>query len=374
MNPISLYRGLSPGWKLFLGCMLSLAIVVVSWKLGSGEGVLLAIAANPVTNLTLDQIVRQQAPNGSLYPIIESLSKLTPALQTITWSECNNGTYHRINRRKGLPAPIRRRINKGVPGTTSDTQQVDETTTMLADKSIIDATEIRMNGPEIRAREVAGHMMGLEQQVETDLLVGSVGTDPDGIDGIETRLNATTNTPAGNQIVKVDASPSGSDQASVILAGFGDHAVHGIYPRGPDMVAGVLHKDYGEVSNGGSDGTNTFPAFVDYFEWHHGLAVEDYRYLARACNIDTSAVLVTGSNVINAMRTLIHRVLSTDNSVKWAFFLPRFLAEILDQQAINATVASTLKVEDIGGVRVTTFFKIPVYTADLMSIAEAIVS
>jgi hypothetical protein len=215
-NPISVYRGLTPGWKLALGLMLSAAIFVVSWKLGSHEGMLIA-AANPVTNLTLADIVRQEAPNGGLLPIIEALSKLTPALQTITWSKANNGTFHRINRRTALPAPIRRRINKGVPATVSGTQQVDEVTTMLADKSVIDATLIRMNGPESRAREVAAHMMGLEQQVESDLLIGSIGTDPDGIDGIETRLNASTNVPGGNQVVKVDAlrwAPTSSRSSS----------------------------------------------------------------------------------------------------------------------------------------------------------------
>jgi hypothetical protein len=372
-NPISMFRGLSSGWKLFFSLAISAALFVVSWKLGSREGMLLA-AANPVTNLTLADIVRQEAPNGGLLPIIESLSKLTPALQTITWTAANNGTYHRMNRRTALPAPIRRRINKGVPATVSGTQQVDEVTTMLADKSVIDATLIRMNGPESRAREVAAHMMGLEQQVESDLLVGSIGTDPDGIDGLETRLSATTNVPGGNQVVKVDAAPAGSDQFSVLLVGFADHGVHGIYPSGPDMVAGVLHKDYGEVSNGGSDGTNTFPAFVDYFEWHHGLAVEDFRYVARAANIDSSAILATGNNLLGAMRTLRHRVLIEDQSAKWAYFIPRFGAEMLDNQAVNATGNSTLSIDNISGKPIQTFGGIPVYTADLLSIAESIVA
>jgi hypothetical protein len=337
-NPISYYRGLSSGWKLFFSLALSVAVFAISWKLGSKEGMLFA-AANPVTNLTIADIVRQQAPNGGLLPIIEALSKLTPALQTITWSQANNGTFHRINRRTALPAPIRRRINKGVPATVSGTQQVDEVTTMLADKSVIDATLIRMNGPESRAREVAAHMMGLEQQVESDLLIGSIGTDPDGIDGIETRLNATTNVPAGNQVIKVDAAPAGSDQFSILLAGFADHGVHGIYPAGPDMVAGVLHNDFGLVSNGGSDGTNTFPAFVDYFEWHHGLAVEDWRYIARAANLDSGAILPTNTNIIDAMTTLFHRCLTTDGSARWAYFIPRFGAEMLHKQARNATTA-----------------------------------
>lgn len=331
------------------------------------------MGVNATTNPTLMDLIRQRAPNGSLLPIVESMSKLTPFLQDASWMQCNMNGFHRVNRRNVLPAPVRRRINKGVAGTKSGTQQVDEVTTKLADKSIIDVSEIKMmGGAEYRAREVAGHMMGFEQQVETDLLTGSVGSDPDGIDGIETRLNATTNTPGGKQIVLVDAAPSGGDQGSVLLVGWGPHAVHGIFPDG--APGGLNHKDYGEVSNGGTDGTNTFPAYVDWFEWDHGLAVEDYRYVARAANVDSSAIANNGTNLIDGMITLYHRCLTADSSVRWGYYLPRFFAEFLHKQARNNTTQSTLKIEEIGGQRVTTFLGIPVRTADLMTISESIVA
>jgi hypothetical protein len=147
-------------------------------------------------------------------------------------------------------------------------------------------------------------------------------------------LSATTNTPAGNQIVKVDASPSGSDQMSILLVGFGAARRARHLPDRLPMVGGVKHQDFGLVSNGGSDGTNTFPAWVDWFTWHHGIAVEDYRYLARACNIDSSAITVSGTNAITLI-TLYHRCLTADKSARWAYYVPRFLGEMLHQQAAH---------------------------------------
>jgi hypothetical protein len=324
------------------------------------------------TATRLIDVVRQQAKDGSLLPIIESLSKLTPFLDDAAWVECNNGTYHTINRRVGLPAPVRRRINKGVAATLDLTAQADEVTTSIADKAIVDSKLIKLNGPEYRARAVAGHMMGMVQQAETDLLVGSIASDADGIDGIETRLNATTNTPGGNQIKLVDAAPSGSDQASILLIGWAAHGVHCIYPKG--LPGGINHRDFGENPTYGSDGTNTYPAFMDWFEWDYGLAVEDFRYCARAANIDTSAISYTVRNVITAMIALAHRCLVDDASARWAFYMPRFLAEYLQQQAINAVSTSTLKIEEIAGRKVTTVMGFPVRVADEMTITESIVA
>lgn len=337
-------------------------------------------------NTRMLDVVKQQAPDGSLYPIIESMSKLTPFFTDAAWIPCNNGTFHRINRRTALPAPTRRRINKGVPGTRSETNQVDEVTTLLSDKAVTDATLIRMNGPEYRAREVAGHMMGLQQQVESDLLLGSIASDPDGIDGILTRLSVgsggllaaqTAGQPGSNQIVLVDAAASGGDQMSVLLVGWAPHGVHAVYPSA--LPGGILHKDYGEVANGGTDGTNTFPAFIDWFEWNVGLAIEDFRYCAAARNIDSGKISgsgpgFAGTNILTAMITLYHRCLTADQSARWAWYMPRFAAEMLHQQARSGVTQSTLRIDDVGGQRIVSYLGIPVRVADVMTTFESVLA
>lgn len=328
-------------------------------------------AANTVST-TLAEVVRQQAPDGSLLPIVESMEKLAPFLEDAVWVQCNNGTFHRMNRRTALPAPTRRRVNQGIPSSLSSTNQVDEVTTQIATKVTVDEDIITMNGPAYLAREVAGHMMGHVQQVEGDLLSGSLATDPDAIDGLETRLSATTNSPGGGQVVLVDAAPAGNDQASAVLIGWAEHGVHAVYPKG--MPGGIAHRDFGLQPDAISDGTNTAPGFVHTFKWDYGLAVEDFRYCGRAANIDTSAISLTGTNVITAMVTLHHRCNTRDKSARWAYYLPRRLAEFLHQQARSGVTNSTLQIQDIGGQPITTFLGHPVRTADLLTITESIVA
>lgn len=328
-------------------------------------------AANTV-GFTLADVIREQAPNGTLYPIVQSMSKLCPILDDIYWVECNNGTFHRIDRQTALPSPSRRRVNSGIATVKDETNQVDEVTTQIATKIAVDEDVIRLGGPAFLARRVAAHMMGHVQQAEADFLTGSLASDADGFDGIETRLSATTNTPAGNQVILVDAAAAGSDQGSALLLGWGAHGVHGIYPKG--FPAGINHQDFGLQPDAISDGTNSAPGYLHTFKWDYGLAVEDYRYCARAANIDSSAISATGTNIITALITLFHRCLTADQSVRWAYYLPRRYAEFLHQQARSGVSNSTLKIEEIGGKKVTTFLGIPVRTADLLGIAESVVS
>ena len=52
-----------------------------------------------------------------------------------------------------------------------------------------------------------------------------------------------------------------------------------------NTTGGVKHTDMGDQVTKDSGGTNEFRAFVDFFDWHWGLAVEDYRYVCRVANV-----------------------------------------------------------------------------------------
>jgi hypothetical protein len=173
-------------------------------------------------------------------------------------------------------------------------------------------------------------------------------------------------------VVLVDAAPGGSDQASILLVGWAPHGVHGIYPRG--YPGGINHQDFGLVPNGGSDGTNTFPAWVDWFEWAHGIAVEDFRYVGRAANIDTGNLSLTGTNCITPLNTLYHRCLTADGSARWAYYVPRRLFEFLHQQARSGVTNSTLAIDEIAGHPVLKANGFPIRVAEKMTIAESIVA
>lgn len=329
--------------------------------------------ANAAGYGTMLDIARQRNPNGGgLLPLVETLTKLKPILGAIQWAPCNNGTFHRISQQRALPTNSKRQLGSGIAPTKGQTQQVDETTVMRSAMTQIDQTLIKLNGSGYRMQQAGMHLESLEQNVEGDLLYGSAGDSGGGFDGIITRLAATTQTPAGTQIILDDPAAGGSDQASVLLLGFGSHAVHGIYPTG--TMAGLDHQDLGlQVLDDGDNSGNVLPQFVDWFEWHYGLAIEDWRYVARGANVDTGNLQADSLDLARLMIRLTHLVKIEDRSVTWAFVVPRTVATYLDLQA-DARVVPNLATQNIGGAIITSFRGIPIYTADKMLITEDVVA
>lgn len=377
MDPIVLYRRLSPVFRQFLVFGLLLAVgIVLHAKLGhSGLPFVFAVtAAMNTANPNLFDVVRQKNPNGGgLLNLIEALSLLTPFVEDATWIECNNGTFHRINTRNVLPTPSYRVLNQGVLAKKSKTQQVDETTSILPDASKIDVALIKLNGPEYRVREVSGHMMGMINKVESDVFYSSTATAPKQFEGLAPRFAASTATPAGAQVLKADAAAAGGDQSSVFLIGWGPHAVHMVYPTGASGP--IAHKDYGEVVL--DDGTGSgalLPMYFDWFEWYPGLAVEDYRYACRLGNIDTSNLSSTGTSIIEGMIKQFHQVQYRDKSVRWAYYGPRTVGTFLHLQARAGVTQSTLKIEEIGGNPITKFLGIPFRETDGLVSTESVLS
>jgi hypothetical protein len=174
-----------------------------------------------VTNPNLADAYRERAPNGGLLPLVKALEQLYPFVKTATWIECNDGTRHKMLSENALPTPTYRGYNEGVAASKDKTQIVSEVTAMAASISKIDVELVNLNGPEWRARRVAQHMRGQLFDLESKCFYSSTKTSPKQFHGLFPRLDATTNTPGGNQVLKTDAAASGNDQASVALLGGG---------------------------------------------------------------------------------------------------------------------------------------------------------
>jgi hypothetical protein len=377
MNPIALYRGLSPTMKWVLQTVFLVAIIVLAGHF-AGPHVALAVTALSTTNPTLSDAYRERNPKGGLLPIIKSLEQLYPFVKDATWMECNDGTRHKILSENALPTPTYRGYNEGVAASKDRTQVVAEVTAMAATMSKIDVDLVKLNGAEYRARRIGQHLRGQLFDLESKCFYSNFQTSPKQFHGLFPRLSATTLTPAGNQVLKIDAAPSGNDQASVALVGWGPESVYMCYPEG--STAGVDHKDMGEQIVKDAGGTNEFLGYVDWIQMTGGFAVANYRYVGRACNIDTSAISGTGTNVLDAFDALYDQCETSDTSVRWVYYVPRTLRKYARLQAKNAIKNSTLSIEmiaDAGTGRPTPFLMangIPVRASDGLTITESVVS
>lgn len=368
---VSLHRQLTTEQRIYLSAAVMLIAAAALFYFAGPEHMLWA-AALASGNPGIVDAYRERSPNGGLLPLVKALEQRYPFVKDSTWIECNDGTSHKSLSETALPIPTYRGYNEGVAPSHDNGQVVADATAMAATMSKIDVDLVKLNGPEFRQRRVAAQMRGQLFDLESKCFYSSTKTSPRQFHGLFPRLDLTTGTPAGNQVKKIDAAPAGSDQMSIALIGWGRDTVHMCYPQG--SAAGVEHDDLGVQLTKDAGGTNEFRAYVDWVQVTAGFAVENYRYVARACNIDSSAIAKNGTNAIEALIELLYAVEYQDDSVRWTYYAPRTLAKFLHYQARSGVTGGTLTIEQIEGKPVVMANGFPIRVSDGLTIAESIVS
>lgn len=262
--------------------------------------------------LTLLEMARRKAPDGSAQKIAEVLQQTNDAFQDLVYMEANGVTFHRITRRTSEPTGTWRQLNAGVPTESSTTETVDETIGLLesyseADKWIIDNSP---NPAEARMQEAVSFIEGMGKTLiktlfnRTTVNYGSVAVAPERFNGLPQRMG----TIAANGLV-LNEGGSGADTTSIYIVMWGPDRVHMVYPRG-SMSVGIKHEDKGQVtiSSATSSRASTaqYEAYRDWFCLNAGLAVRDNRCIARLANIETSGT----SNIFDKdnLITLLNRM------------------------------------------------------------------
>lgn len=323
------------------------------------------------TNPTLKDIASRMDPNGGIARIVEVLSQQNPLLEDMTWKEGNLPTGHTFVSRTALPSGTWRRFNEGLTAQKSLTDPVTESCGMLEGMSQVDVALAKLNGNEaaFRASEDGAFIAGLSNDLETAMFYASTKTDPEKIMGLSPRLDLTTGH-WGGQIVPSSLSASGNDQASVWLVVWGPNTVYGIYPKG--STVGLEQKDMGEQLV--LDASNKkYRAYVTFFSWKVGLCVEDARYLVRLANVDTSAIGMTGLQLIQDMIKMVAQAHDL-RAGRPVIYCNRKVATYLQLQAVDSTKNSTLTFENIGGMPVTKFMGIPIRVSDALLSTESVIS
>jgi hypothetical protein len=292
------------------------------------------------TALTLVDFARRLDPstNSVSVNIAELLNQSNEVLTDMLWKEGNLPTGHRLTMRTSLPTSTWRKLNEGIDPTKSTTVQVDESCAMLEQKGQIDKDLALLNGNStaFRLSENVAHMEALNQDMATALFYADVASAPEKFNGLSTRYASLS---AGNAQNIIDAGGTGSDNTSIWLAGWGPNSGYGIFPKGSQ--AGLQHT---MVQDGTGDGcaevldsnSKTYRAFVDRYQWKCGLAIADWRYFVRICNIDVSNLVGESSaaDIIKLMSRQIDR-LPTRNGIKPVFYMNRTVFSMLRIQALN---------------------------------------
>lgn len=338
------------------------------------------------TALTYADWARRVDDNYRIASIIELLSQTNEILDDMLVVEGNLPTGHKTTVRTGLPQATWRLLNQGVPSTKSTTAQITEACGNLETYAVIDKDVADLNGntAAFRLSEVKAFLEGMSQQVAATLIYGNQSTNPERFTGLAPRYSSVTATTAATAANTLDGGGTGSTNTSMWIMTWGADTTHAIFPKG--KITGLQHKDMGEWPVTDSN-SNRYQAYMDHFKWEIGLAVRDWRYIVRVCNIDVTQLTgVSAANLINLIVRGIYRlptqpisagtIQTSDtpevraNMGRTVIYCNRVVRTYLDLQAMNKTNV-LLRIEEFDGKPITTFRGIPVRTCDAILNNEA---
>lgn len=330
------------------------------------------MAAIGSSSLTLADHAKRLDPDGKVGKIVEMLNVANPMLEDASFIEGNLVTGHRTNIRTGLPSVYWRRINQGVASSKSTTAQVDEGCAMLEARSQVDVELANLAGDlgAFRLSESAPFVEAMGQEASQTLIYGNSSTAPEEFTGLATRYSSLSAQNAQNII---SASGSGSDNTSIWLIGWGENAVHGIFPKG--SKAGLEHRDLG-IDDAFDANNNRFEAYMDIWKMKVGLVVRDWRYAVRICNIDVSNLVAKSSaaDLTDVMTKAIHRFPSM-SGIRPVFYAGRSVVQMLDiQRRDDVTAGGQLTYQNVDGKIVSSFRGIPVKICDSILETESAVA
>lgn len=342
------------------------------------------MATTTPTIMTYPEWALRHDRDGKVSTLVNMMSQSNEIMDDLLTVECQSGNAYEYTQVVKLPTPSRRSYNQGVAASLSGVAKQTATCVEYADWVKFDKSLADLNGnsAEIRAQEVGMHMQGLGQTLASDLFYGAKSTDPTQFNGLATIYNTVTAATSNIATNVIDGGGTGSDNTSLWLLTWGPKQIHTIYPKG--STAGIFHKDYGDLPALDSNNLE-FPALRDWISWKIGLAIHDWRFAVRACNIDVSDLnTANAANLITLMTQMVYKppimprgVAPVQDSDAYprlemgrsAFYCNRTLRTYLDLQAQNKTNV-LLRMEEWEGHNVTTFRGIPIRTVDAITDSE----
>lgn len=331
------------------------------------------MAALSTGALTLADWAKRLDPDGKVPTIVELLTQTNEILDDMLWIEGNLPTGHRTTVRTGLPAVAFRLLNQGIAPSKSSTAQIDEQAGMLEAWSEVDKDLALLNGnvAAFRLSEAAAFLEAMNQEMASTIFYGNNGLAPEEFTGLSVRYSDST-AANGSNILKQDGA--GSDNASIWLVGWGDQTISGIFPKG--SKAGLIHEDKGEqtVYFGTGIGQSRMVALQERYQWKAGIAVRDWRYAVRICNIDISNLsTVTPADLISAMEDA-SEIIPNDLGTK-VFYCNRTIRRFLRKQVrVKVGTGGGLTFENFAGKPTLMFDNIPIRRCDALLNSESLVS
>ncbi len=319
-----------------------------------------------------------KAGGDGIGDVVEALTQLTPFMKDANVISCNKGTKHVSSIRTGLPPVSWGALYQGIAQGKGDYTQVEDTTGFVEGLSAVDTRLLALKpeqAAKLRLMEGQGFLESMAQTMESAIWYSNVHINGKQFHGLAPRYSTLANANV------VNGGGTGSDNTSIWFVTHGDMQTSVITPE--NIPAGVQRDDKGEqrVMDGAG---NPYYVKEELFTQHAGIAVKDWRYNARICNIDVSDV-IAGTVNINALLRKAYYKLQGRRSYQMekpgqvsagrtVIYMNKTIAEALDAEGTNGRSGADnfvrLTPKDIQGEEVQSWRGMPIRETDALLNSE----
>ena len=288
---------------------------------------------------TLLDVSRSLDPMGNVAQVAEVLQETNEMLDDIPWYEGNLPTGHQSSIRTSLPTPSFRLLNAGVVPTKTTRGMIVDPCAILEARNHIDVDLAMLNGntAAFRKSEDAGFIEGFNQTLMDTLIYGDVSTNPEQFNGLDSRYYSLSGETTSAQVIS--AGGGTTNNTSIWLVGWGPKRVFCTYPKGSQ--AGLQFEDRG-IQDVVTDTTTGawMRAYISWFQWKAGLVVQDYRYVVRIANINSTQLLTasdatdTSANILKLMTRALG-LLPNQSGIRPVFYANRDVQSMLSVKLMD---------------------------------------
>ena len=325
----------------------------------------MAIIADKQYNL-LDY-AKQFDESGQELAIAEVLSKSNPIIGDALVVESNLDSGHEYAVRTGIPEGTWRRAYQGIEPAKATTKVVVEGYGTLSAYSVVDKLIAEKGGnlQAVRTGQSKAIIAGMSNTMAHNIIYGNAGETPERFTGLAARYSALSGAESAKNVIDAGGTTNGQN-SSIYLVVWDTDKVFTFFPKG--SKAGIQRVDHGLVNHVDAGG-NEFPAYKEYFEWKLGLAVQDWRYAGRICNIDVTNV---PSSLIDDMCELEEKIQSLQLG-KPVWYMNRTVKAALRKLASSKQNVQYTP-DQITSRPMMTFNEIPVHVCDAIVDTEDVVA
>jgi hypothetical protein len=316
---------------------------------------------------------------GKIARIAEMLNQTNEILSDLVYVEGNTTTGHKTTLRTGLPTIAWRQINKGVQPSKSQTKQQLFSAGIMEGMGRVDEelVNIATDKAAFRLSENAPFIEAISQTIAETIFYGNVEVNPERFTGLAPYYSALSTATADSAKNVITASGT-TNLTSLWLIVWGEQTIHAFYPKGTQ--SGIEHNDKGlQLVTDDQTPAGLYYAWIDQYKCRLGLAVRDWRYAVRICNID-SVALATAGDTSDTSANLIKLMIQAKNKIpslklgRAAWYCNGDVKTALDIKAMSKSNVQ-LTISDLAnGESLTKFLGIPIRRVDQILNTETLVS